>query len=150
MHLRLRRRKADDRDRALELIGEARRASTRLRPAPAPQPQFRLDAPQVALYEVGVHWSLGDAGNALAAGRDLHTAQFSTPERRGRLHTDMARAWWQRGSPEQTARRLLAAYQQAPGEVRDRPSIRKIADDLVNHHGRISTVRELAAVLPRS
>jgi hypothetical protein len=27
-------------------------------------------------------------------GRDLHPSQFPTPERRGRLHTDLARAWW--------------------------------------------------------
>jgi hypothetical protein len=56
---------------------------------------------QVILYRVGVHWSLGDAGAALHVGRGLHPGQFTTPERRGRLHTDLARAWWQGGKPEQ-------------------------------------------------
>ena len=57
---------------------------------------------QVTLYRVGVHWSLGDAGAALHVGRGLHPGQFPrfpTLERRGRLHNDLARAWWQGANP---------------------------------------------------
>ncbi|GAA0902884.1 hypothetical protein GCM10009574_091870 [Streptomyces asiaticus] len=68
-----------------------------------------------------MHWALGDAGAALEAGKDLRPAQFPTveSERRARLGTDMARAWWVWRRPEQTARALLGAYRARPGEVRD-------------------------------
>ncbi|XVQ11251.1 helix-turn-helix domain-containing protein [Spirillospora sp. CA-255316] len=136
-----------DRATALELIGEARQVANRL---PPPQPggfgRFCLDAPQVALYEVGVHWALGDAGRALDVGRRLRPGMFPTAERRGRLCTDLARAWWLRGRPEQTAAQLLAAHAHAPAEVRDRPAIRAIAVDLVERHPRVSGARELAAI----
>jgi transcriptional regulator with XRE-family HTH domain len=138
---------AGDRDRALELIGDAERAATRLPARPVPGQPFSVTPAQVRLYRVGMHWSLGDAGSAIHAGRDLHPSQFATPERRGRLHTDMARAWWQWGKPEPTAQRLLAAYQHAPGEVRDRPGIRAIAGQLVEHHPRVPGVRQLAAAI---
>jgi tetratricopeptide (TPR) repeat protein len=135
---------AGDRDRALELITEAERAAARLPDYSVGGQPFTVTPAQVTLYRVGVHWSLGDAGAALHAGRRLHSGQFSTPERRGRLHTDMARAWWQWGKPEQTARALLAAYHQAPAEVRGRPAIRKIVTDLAEQHPRATGVRQLA------
>ncbi|MFI0479653.1 hypothetical protein [Actinomadura sp. 9N215] len=86
----------NERDRALEMIADAAQAVGRL-PEPQPHPwslstRFSIDRPQVTLYEVGVRWALGDAGEALAAGHELHPAMFPTPERRARLHTDMARA----------------------------------------------------------
>ena len=137
---------AGDRDGALERIGEAERAAARLggivgKPGTA--------MPFVTLYRVDVHYALGDAGTALHVGRDLRTEMYSTPERRGRLHTDLARAWWQWGKPKETAHALLAAYEQAPSEVRDRPSIRKISEDLASLHPRVSGVRELAAAMGR-
>lgn len=138
---------AGDRGRALEFISDAGRAATRL-PQHAVQGQlFTVTPAQVTLYKVGVHWALGDAGTAIEAGRDLRPGQFATPERRGRLHTDLARAWWQWGKPEPTARHLLAALQQAPSEVRDRPSIRKIAVGLTRQHPRTAGARELAAAI---
>ncbi|MET4670621.1 hypothetical protein ABID94_003503 [Streptomyces sp. PvR018] len=82
------------------------------------------------LITVGVQWALGDAGAALEAGRGLHESQFTTPERKARMHTDLARAWWQWGKPEQTAAELLSALRAKPGEVRDRPAIRTIVTDL--------------------
>ncbi|MGH3568556.1 MAG: helix-turn-helix domain-containing protein [Pseudonocardia sp.] len=138
---------ADDRDRALELIAEAERAAARLPDHSVDGQPFTVTPAQVTLYRVGVHWSLGDAGAALHAGRGLHPGQFPTPERRGRLYTDLARAWWQWGKPEQTARALLAAHRQAPAEVRDRPAIRKIVTDLAGQHLRIAEVRKLASAI---
>jgi hypothetical protein len=140
---------AADRDRALEMIKEAERAAARLPGRPIPGQPFIVTPAQVTLYRVGVHWSLGDAGSALRAGRYLHPSQFPTPERRGRLHTDMARAWWQWGKPEQTALALLAAYRQAPSEVRDRPTIRKIAVNLAEQHPQVPGVRELTSAIGR-
>lgn len=138
---------AADRDRALELIAEAERAAARLPDHPIAGQPFTVTHAQVILYHVGVHWSLGDAGAALHAGRGLHPGQFPTPERRGRLHTDLARAWWQWGKPEQAARALLAAHRQAPAEVRDRPSILAIVADLATRHPQVAGVRELAAAV---
>lgn len=136
-----------DRDRALELITEAERAAVRLPAHPVGGQPFTVTPAQVTLYRVGVHWSLGDAGAALHAGRGLHPGQFSTPERRGRLHTDMARAWWQWGKPEQTAHALLAAHREAPAEVRHRPAIRKIVTDLARQHPHVAAVHELVTAI---
>ncbi|MFB7915441.1 helix-turn-helix domain-containing protein [Streptomyces sp. NPDC056061] len=138
---------ADDRDRALEMISEAERA-VKLLPGQQESPQtFSVTPASVALYKVGVLWGLGDAGAAVRAGRNLHPGQFPTAERRGRLHTDMARAWWQWGKPEETAVALLSAHREAPAEVRDRPSMRALVAELTERHPRTSTVRQLAAAV---
>lgn len=140
--------RAGDRGLALELIADAQRAGTRLPEHPAGL-RFPLTQPQIDLYEVGVHWALGDAGRAIEVGRHLRAGMFPTPERRARLCTDLARAWWQRGRPEETAHALLEAAGHAPAEVRDRPSIRQIVVDLTRRHPRAAGVAELAAVLGR-
>ncbi|MEU9744706.1 helix-turn-helix domain-containing protein [Streptomyces niveus] len=135
---------AGDRDRALEMIRDAERAAALL-PEQSGAATLSVTPASVTLYKVGVLWSLGDAGAAVHAGRNLHPGQFATAERRGRLHTDMARAWWRWNKPEQTADALLAAHRTAPAEVRDRPSIRAIVTDLARRHPRTSGVRELVA-----
>ncbi|GGS45152.1 helix-turn-helix transcriptional regulator [Streptomyces griseoviridis] len=136
--------RAGDRGQALAMIEEARRAARRLPAMPPAGRLFRISPAAVDLYAVGVHWALGDAGAALQAGRDLRADQFPTAERKSRMHTDLARAWWQFGRPEQTARELLAALRVSPGEVRDRPAIRKIVDGLSTRHSRTAGVTELA------
>ncbi|WP_217163527.1 helix-turn-helix domain-containing protein [Streptomyces sp. AC512_CC834] len=136
--------RAGDRGQALAMIGEARRAARRLPAAPPAGRLFRISPAAVDLYAVGVHWALGDAGAALEAGRGLRADLFTTPERKSRMHTDLARAWWQWGKPEQTAQELLAATRVSPGEVRDRPAIRTIVGDLSSRHSRTPGVRELA------
>ncbi|MGK5450461.1 helix-turn-helix domain-containing protein [Streptomyces radiopugnans] len=135
----------------LAMVEEARRAARRL-PQTAPAERlFPISPAAVDLYAVGVHWALGDAGAALEAGKDLRPTQFPTAERKARLGTDMARAWWAWNRPEQAARALLDAYRASPGEVRDRPAIRSIVTDLVEQHPRTTGVRELhAAVLARA
>lgn len=133
---------AGDRDRALEMIRDAGRAAALLPEQPGSQ-TFSVTPASVTLYKVGVLWSLGDAGAAVHAGQALHPGQFPTAERRGRLHTDMARAWWRWGKPEQTAHALLAAHRVAPAELRDRPSIRAIVTDLAQRHPHAGGVREL-------
>ncbi|WP_443044846.1 hypothetical protein [Streptomyces sp. Go40/10] len=40
-------------------------------------------------------------------------------------------------------RALLDAYRASPGEVRDRPAIRRIVTELTDRHPRTSGVREL-------
>jgi transcriptional regulator with XRE-family HTH domain len=132
---------------ALAMTEEARRAARRL-PEVAPTGRlFTISPAAVDLYAVGVHWALGDAGAALEAGRNLRAEQFPTPERKARMATDMARAWWAWQRPAQTAQSLLTAYRASPAEVRDRPAIRRIADDLTSRHPRTPGARELRALL---
>ncbi|MER6239088.1 helix-turn-helix domain-containing protein [Streptomyces clavifer] len=137
--------RAGDRDQALTMIRDATRAARDLPHHPPQGRLFPLTPAAVDLYAVGVHWALGDAGAALEAGRGLHEGQFTTPERKARMHTDLARAWWQWGKPEQTAAELLSALKASPGEVRDRPAIRTIVTDLRTRHAQAAGVRELAA-----
>jgi hypothetical protein len=87
------------------------------------------------------------AARLLPAAEGLQPEMFPTRERRARLHTDLARAWWQRGRPEETAHALLAAMSEAPTEVRGRPAIRAIAEELVDRHRLVPGVRELAGAL---
>lgn len=136
--------RAGDRTQALAMIEEARRAARTLPEQPPRGRLFPLTPAAVDLYTVGVHWALGDAGSALDAGKNLRAAQFATAERRGRMHTDLARAWWQWGKPAETARELLAALRASPGEVRDRPAIQQIVTELASRHPRTAGVRELA------
>lgn len=140
-----------DRDRALELAAKADHALRGLPERPAhpatPVSATALTRAQTQLYKVGMYWELSDSAAALDAARGLHPAQFPTPERRGRLLTDIARAWWQHGRPDQTAQALLAAHRHAPTEVTNRPTIRKIASDLTNGHFRTTDTRELRAIL---
>ncbi|GAA0270157.1 hypothetical protein GCM10010302_04650 [Streptomyces polychromogenes] len=137
---------AGDRDQALAMIREASRATRNL-PHQAPTGRlFPITPASVDLYAVGVHWALGDAGTALEAGRNLRAEQFTTAERKGRMHTDLARAWWQWGKPEETAAQLLAAARVSVAEVRDRPPIRQIVTELGARHPRVHGVRELVAI----
>uniref|UniRef100_UPI003F498E60 helix-turn-helix domain-containing protein n=1 Tax=Streptomyces sp. CA-136453 TaxID=3240050 RepID=UPI003F498E60 len=135
--------RAGDRDQALAMMRDATRAARRL-PQQAPAGRlFPITPAQVDLYAVGVHWALGDAGAALEAGRDLHEQQFHTPERKARMHTDLARAWWMQQRPEQTVAELLAALRVSPAEVRERPAMRQMVTELSQRHQRTAGVREL-------
>lgn len=130
-----------DESRALEGIAEAERAATRI-PAMAP-----TAVPFATHYRGNIHYALGDPQMALHAVRNLRDESFSSPERRGRLHTDLARIWWQWGKPEQATAELLMAHRHAPSEVRHRPSIRMIADKLVEQHSRVAGVGRLAKAI---
>ncbi|MFJ1673201.1 helix-turn-helix domain-containing protein [Streptomyces bottropensis] len=142
--------RAGQRTEALAMTEEARRAASRLPQAAPPGLLFAISPAAVDLYAVGVHWALGDAGAALDAGKNLRPEQFPTAERKARLGTDMARAWWAWQRPEQTARALLDAYRASPGEVRDRPAIRRIVTELAERHPRTSGVRELHTAMTRA
>ncbi|MER8012596.1 transcriptional regulator [Streptomyces sp. NPDC094149] len=126
---------------ALAMTEEARRAARRL-PDECPTGRlFPITPAAVDLYAVGVHWALGDAGAALDAGKNLRPELFPTAERRARLGTDMARAWWQWQRPVQTAQALLDAYRASPGGVRDRPAVRHIVDELAERHPHTAGIR---------
>ena len=132
-----------DESRALEGIAEAEQAATRI-PAMAP-----TALPFATLYRANIAYALGDPRTALHAARDLRDGMYPTPERRGRLRTDLARFYWQWGKPEEATAELLTAYRHAPAEVRDRPSIRRIAAEVVERHPRVAGVRHLARAISR-
>jgi tetratricopeptide (TPR) repeat protein len=139
---------AGDRDQALTMIREASAAARRLPEVAPPGRLFPVTPAAVSLYGVSVHWALGDAGTALDIGGRLRPQRFPTAERRGRFHTDMARAWWQWNKPAQTAAALLDALRVSPAEIRDRPAIRRIVTDLRERHPLVPGVRELATAVP--
>jgi hypothetical protein len=132
-----------DESRALEGIAEAERAAVRI---PAMKPTA---LPFARLYRANIAYALGDPRTALHAARDLRDGMYPTPERRGRLHTDLARFYWQWGKPEEATAELLAAHGHAPSEVLDRPSIRRIAAEVVERHPRVAGVRQLAKAISR-
>ncbi|NNN37745.1 helix-turn-helix transcriptional regulator [Streptomyces sp. S3(2020)] len=135
---------------ASAMTEEARRAARAL-PHIAPAGRlFPISPAGVDLYAVGVHWALGDAGAALEVGKNLRPDQFATAERKARLGTDMARAWWAWGRPAQTASALLDAYRASPGEVRDRPAIRRVVTELAERHPQIAGVRDLQAAVAKA
>ncbi len=72
---------------------------------------------------------------------------FLTPERRGRLYTDLANAWWLHDRPDQAAAALIAAYRHTPGEIVDRHSVRTLAENLISNHGHLGAVRKLRTLL---
>ncbi len=73
---------AGNRDQALDMIGEARQAAARNPGRPLPGYAIAITPAHVSLYEIGVRWSLGDAGAALHAARSLRPSQLPTAERR--------------------------------------------------------------------
>jgi transcriptional regulator with XRE-family HTH domain len=134
-----------NRGEAQAMIQDAVAAARRLPSQPPAGRLFPITPAAVDAYAVSVHWALGDSGTALAIGSRLPPQQLATAERRGRFHTDMARAWWQWGRPAQTAAALLDAARVSPSEVRDRPAIRRIVTDLRRCHPHTVGVRELVA-----
>ncbi|MGH3720678.1 MAG: hypothetical protein ACRDRI_17890 [Pseudonocardiaceae bacterium] len=75
----------------MELITEAEAAATRLGGARVPRNPF--SATNVAIYRIGVHTALGDAGTALGYARKIDLRGLPTPERQARFCLDTARAW---------------------------------------------------------
>ena len=128
---------AGDRSLALDLINEAGERAHHLGASP-------IGAPTVSLYDIGVRNALGEPGAAIAATTRLRPAQLPTAERRARYWCDTARAWHQYGDPSRTYQALVAAYREAPGEVRDRPSMRILVSSLLRHEGRLPGLRSFA------
>jgi hypothetical protein len=119
-----------NRHAASELIGEAKATATRLgRDA---NYWFTAFGPaNVALYQVSIAQVLGDNGTAIEHAKTLRPAAIPTAERQGRYWIDVVRADHQWGKPESCYRALLAAKRAAPAEVRYRPPVRRMAEDLI-------------------
>ncbi|MFH8591619.1 carbonic anhydrase [Streptomyces rimosus] len=133
----VRRRTVADRagDRGLDLatIGEAQCAGHLLPEQALRDRLFPLTPAVVALYAVGAHWALCDAGAALEAGTDLRGGSFPRPNARPGC-APTSRAWWQMNKPRPAGDTLLPAVRASRGEVRDWPTIRQIVTDLTQRH----------------
>jgi transcriptional regulator with XRE-family HTH domain len=126
-----------NRSAASELIGEAKASATRL----GGDSNYRFTAfgpTNVALYQVSIAQVLGDNGTAIEHAKTVRPSAIPTAERQGRYWIDVARAYHQWGKPEPCYRALLAAERCARDEVRYRPPVRRIAEDLLRANGRQS------------
>jgi hypothetical protein len=63
--------------------------------------------------------------------RTIRAGHILTPERQGRYWVAVPRAWNQWGKPEACYRALLAAERAAPAEVRYRPPVHRMTEDLL-------------------
>jgi hypothetical protein len=80
---------------------------------------------------VSIAQVLGDNGTAIEHARTVAPGAIPTAERRGRYSVDVARAYHQWGKPDRCYQALLAAEQAAPAEVRHRPPVHRMAEDLM-------------------
>jgi hypothetical protein len=74
---------------------------------------------------------LGDNGTAIEHARTVAPGAIPTAERRGCYWVDIARAYHQWGKPDRCYQALLATEQAAPAEVRYRPPVHRMAEDLM-------------------
>ena len=126
---------AGNRHAAAEYMAEAASAAARLGSATSSrQPAFGQAG--LTLYQVSIAQVLGDSGTAIDHARTIRAADIPTPERQGRYWVDVARAWHQWGKPEACYRALLAAGRAAPAEVRYRPPVHRMTEDLLRADNR--------------
>ena len=119
-----------NRSAASELITEASATATRL--GGDANHRFTAFGPSnVTLYQVSIAQVLGDSGTAIEHAKKLRPAAILTAERQGRYWIHVARAYHQWSKPESCYRALLAAERAAPAEVRYRPPVHRIAEDLL-------------------
>jgi hypothetical protein len=128
---------AGNRHAATEYITEAATAARRLGTTTSSrQPAFGPAG--LALYQVSIAQVLGDNGTAIDHARGIRPGDIPTPERQGRYWVDVARAWHQWGKPEACYQALLAAERAAPAEVRYRPPVYRMTEDLLSRNSRNS------------
>ena len=126
-----------NRSAASELIGEAKASATRL--GGDANHRFTAFGPtNVTLYQVSIAQVLGDSGTAIEHAKTVRSSAIPTAERQGRYWIDVARAYHQWGKPEPCYRALLAAEHCAPDEVRYRPPVHRVAEDLLRANRRQS------------
>ncbi|GAA3676572.1 hypothetical protein GCM10022267_74300 [Lentzea roselyniae] len=58
----------------------------------------------MAIYQIGLHTALGDAGTALDHPRRIDLRGIPTPECQARFCVDSARAWQRFGNPPSASR----------------------------------------------
>jgi transcriptional regulator with XRE-family HTH domain len=119
-----------DRQASSAFIGEAKATAARL--GHDANHRFTAFGPtNVTLYQVSIAQVLGDSGTAIEHAKTLRPSAIPTAERQGRYWIDVARAYHQWRKPDYCYRALLAAERAAPAEVRYRPPVHRITEDLL-------------------
>jgi transcriptional regulator with XRE-family HTH domain len=121
--------KAADRDRALELLREAKAITQRAQGSGQNWTEFSGPT-NVNVYAVSVGIALHDPGISFTAMRAVNLGALASTERRARFLVDAANARLAADQPEQAARTLMVAARVAPQAVAARPAAAKLADDL--------------------
>jgi tetratricopeptide (TPR) repeat protein len=120
---------AGDRDAAATMLDEAAAAATRL--GHDGNDRWTGFGPNNVLqHRVNVALVLGDAGTAITFARQVRVDRITLAERKASLFVDVAQAYTQWGRHEQALSALRAAYRIAPEEIRSRPAVHRIVDDL--------------------
>lgn len=118
--------KGADRDRALELLREARRLADRAHVNDQLWTEFSGPT-NVGVYAVSVGTALGDPGISFNAMRAVNLAELASTERRSRFLVDAASARLIADQPEQAARTLVVAARIAPQATATRPAATALA-----------------------
>ncbi|MFG1904637.1 helix-turn-helix domain-containing protein [Micromonospora carbonacea] len=121
----------DDRDTAHTMLDEATRAATRLG-YDGNDRWTGFGATNVLLHQVNIALTLGDAGTAITIARTIPLGKVTLAERKATLYVDVARAYTQWGRHEQGLNALRTAYEVAPEEIRCRPAVHRLANDLAH------------------
>ena len=121
--------KAGDRERALELLREARRLAERTQVDGQPWNEF-TGPTNVSVYAVSVGTALRDPGISFNAISAVNLAALASTERRSRFLVDAATARLAADQPEQAARTLVVAARIAPQATATRPAATALAGAL--------------------
>ncbi|WP_163512547.1 helix-turn-helix transcriptional regulator [Fodinicola acaciae] len=114
--------RANDRDTALELVGEADRAATLLG-HDGNHAWTAFGPTNVLLHRVNLAVELGDAGTAISTARQVDDTAIAQVERRATFYLDVAAGFNQWGKHEPAFQAVQHAEAIAPEELRGRPSV---------------------------
>jgi len=122
--------RAENRDSAGAMLGEAGRAAARL--GRDGNDRWTCFGPtNVLQHRVTVALALGDAGTAITFARQVQLGKITLAERKASLFVEIAQAYTQWGRHENGLSALRTAYGIAPEEIRSRPAAHRIVTDLV-------------------
>jgi hypothetical protein len=121
--------KAPDRERALELLGDAGRITQLAQDAGQHWTEFSGPT-NVGVYAVSVGTALGDPAVALRAMGTVQLAELTSTERRARFLLDAAAARFVADQPERAAHTLIMAARIAPQAIAARPTAADLANTL--------------------
>jgi hypothetical protein len=85
----------------------------------------------VQLHRVNTALALGDAGTAIELARRVDLGRVQLSERKASLLIDIAQAYVQWGKHPEALLALERLRRIAPGEIRDRPTSKRICEDLI-------------------
>ncbi len=119
----------EDRDRANDMLDAAAGAASHL--AVDSNLLWTAFGPtNVTAHRVAADVELGDAGSAIAHARKINIEALDLPERKAMVFLDTARAFTQWGKLEQAFDAIRQAEVHAPEEVRRRPAVHELIDEL--------------------